>query len=78
MATVPIRWKVSPILKAHGVTPYRFWKDAELSSKVAYAIANDEHEVVDTGVLEKVVPYLRRLTGNDALQIGDVVEYVNG
>ncbi len=76
MSAVPIRWKVSHILKAHEVTPYRFWQDSGLSSKVAYAIANDEHEVVDTGVIEKVIPYLRRLTRDETLQNGDVVEYV--
>jgi hypothetical protein len=76
MSNMPIRWKVKSILEAHNLTPYRFWQDTGLSSKVAYAIANNEHEVVDTGVLEKVIPYLREKTGNLDLQVGDVVEWV--
>lgn len=75
MLQVPIRWKVKSILESKDVTPYRFWKDTKLSSKVAYAIANDEHDSVDLKILEKVIPYLRSLTGRN-IQIGDVVEYV--
>ncbi|MFE1746316.1 helix-turn-helix domain-containing protein [Coleofasciculus sp. H7-2] len=76
MSAMPIRWKVKPILEAHETSTYRFWKASELSRDVAYAIANGTHPALDAGVIEKVVPYLRDLTQNEALQIGDVVEYV--
>lgn len=75
MLRMPIRWKVETILNTHEVTPYRFWQDTGLSSKVAYAIAKDEHPRVDGGVIEKVIPYLRELTGDEELQIGDILEY---
>lgn len=75
MPTMPVQWKVKIILEKHDTTPYRFWKETGLSREVAYAIANDKHPALDTGVIEKVVPYLRDLTRNESLQIGDVVEY---
>ncbi len=77
MPTMPIRWKVKPILEARQTTPYRLWKDSGLSRDVAYGIANGTHPALDTGVIEKLLPYLRELTRNDGLQIGDVVEYVS-
>jgi hypothetical protein len=78
MSAMPIRWKVKPILDTRQTSTYRFWKDSELSRDVAYAIANGTHPALDTGVIEKVLPYLRDLTQNEELQIGDVVEYVRG
>ena len=78
MTVMPIRWKVKPILDARKTSTYRFWKDSELSRDVAYAIANGSHAALDTGVIEKLVPYLRDLTRDESLQIGDVVEYVRG
>ena len=78
MSTMPIHWKVKPILDANQTSTYRFWKDSELSRDVAYAIANSTHPALDTGVIEKVVPYLRDLTRNESIQIGDVVEYMRG
>lgn len=75
MSTMPIKWKVRELLEAHDATPYRFWKDSGLSRDVAYAIANGNHQALDLGVIEKALPYLRSLSGNDALQIGDIVEY---
>ena len=78
MSIMPIRWMVKPILEARQTTPYRLWKDSGLSRDVAYAIAKGTHPALDVGVLEKLVPYLRELTRNESLQIGDVVEYVKG
>ncbi|MDQ3396737.1 MAG: helix-turn-helix transcriptional regulator [Deinococcota bacterium] len=75
MSKMPIQWKVKDILERHETTPYRFWKNTGLSREVAYAIANDKHPALDTGVVDKVVPYLRELTRDKSLQIGDVVEY---
>lgn len=78
MSTMPIRWKVKPILETQKTSTYRFWKDSGLSRDVSYAIVNGTHLALDTGVIEKLMPYLRDLTRDEALQIGDVVEYVRG
>ncbi len=75
MSAMPVQWKVKPILEKHNTTPYRFWKETGLSRDVAYAIANGTHSALDAGVISKVVPYLRDLTRNKNLQIGDLVEY---
>ena len=50
-------------------------KETGLSQVVAYSIARGEHRAVDAGVIDKVMPYLRTLPGNEKLQLGDVVEY---
>ena len=76
MTTMPIRWKVKPVLESRSLSNYRFWQDSGLSRVTAYAIADGTHEALDAGVIEKLMPYLRQLTGNRELQIGDVVEYV--
>ncbi len=78
MHRMPLKWKVKPILDSHEVTPYRLWKDSGIARATAYAIANDEHSALDAGVIEKLVPYLRGLTGDEGLQIGDIVEYQRG
>lgn len=76
MTPMPIKWKVKPLLEAQALSNYRFWRDSGLSRVTAYAIADGTHEALDAGVIDKLIPYLRKLTGNKALQIGDVVEYV--
>lgn len=76
MAVMPIRWKVKPLLDHHGVTPYRLMMQSGLSRAVTYAIANGTHTALDSGVIDKLIPAMRELTGNEALQIGNVVEYV--
>ncbi len=78
MAAMPIRWKVKPLLDTHGVTPYRLMVHSGLSRAVTYAIANGTHTALDSGVIDKLIPAMRELTGNEALQIGDVVEYAHG
>jgi hypothetical protein len=75
MSNMPIRWKVRPILEGAQATPYRFWKETGLSRDVAYGIANGDHQALDLGVIEKALPYLRDLSGDSDLQIGDIVEY---
>ena len=77
MQVVPISWKVAPLLEAHKLTPYRLMVDSGLSSFVTYGITNNTHQALDAGVIDKLIPALRRLTGDDALNIGDVVEYVS-
>ena len=78
MNGMPIRWKVKPILDAHSVeSNYRFWRDSQLSRVTAYAIADGTHEALDVSVLDKLMPYLQKLTGNKDLQLGDVVEWVS-
>lgn len=76
MTQMPLHWKVKPLLDKHGVTPYRLMVQSGLSRAVTYAIANDTHPALDSGVIEKLIPAMRQLTRNDVLQIGDVVEYV--
>lgn len=76
MAAMPIRWKVRPILDRHKLTPYRLMVTSGLSRAVVYGIANGTHPALDTGVVEKLMKAMRDLTGDEALQIGDVVEYV--
>lgn len=72
---MPIKWKVQKYLQKHDVSSYRFQQDTGLSSSVAYSLSRDEHPRVDVRVITKVVPYLRELTGNPKLQIGDVLIY---
>jgi DNA-binding Xre family transcriptional regulator len=78
MQHMPIHWKVKPILDQHSVSNYRFWKDSGLSRETAYDIANGKHESLDMRVIDKLIPYLRDLTGNPKLQIGDAVEFKRG
>lgn len=75
MDTMPLRWKVKDLLKAHTITPYRLMRESGLSSVVAYGIANGEHQALDIRVIDKLLPALRKLTGDPTLQIGDIVEY---
>lgn len=75
MQNMPIRWKVAPLLTKHKVTKYRFWKDSGLSQETAYAIAENKHNALDTRVIDKLIPYMRKLTGNVKLQVGEVLEY---
>ena len=75
MLQVPIFWKVRPLLDAHDVTPYRLMQVSGLSRAVTYAIANNTHPALDIGVIDKLIPAMRTLTGDGALQIGDLVEW---
>jgi hypothetical protein len=75
MIDMSLNWKVNPILEAHNLTPYRLMMESGLSRSVTYGIANNTHPALDAGVVEKLIPALRRLTKNGALQIGDIVEY---
>ena len=77
MQAVPLNWKVANVLEAHKLTPYRLMVDSGLSSFVTYGITNNTHQALDAGVIDKLIPALRRLTGDDSLNIGDVVEYVS-
>ena len=77
MSHMPISWKVKPLLDAHGVTPYRLMVESNLSRAIVYAIANNTHEALDAGVMDKLIPTLRDLTDSPDLQIGDVVEWVS-
>lgn len=77
MAYMPIYWKVDKILKDNNITAYRLQKESGLSAGVAYGIARGDHDALDVSVIDKLIPSLRRLTGDSCLQIGDVVEYVN-
>ena len=76
MSHMPISWKVRPLLNAAEVTPYRLMVESGLSRAIVYGIANGTHEALDAGVMDKLIPTLRKLTGRDELQIGDVVEWV--
>jgi DNA-binding Xre family transcriptional regulator len=78
MNTMPLKWKVRDLLEAHSITPYRLRLESGLSSAVAYGIANGEHQALDMRVMDKLLPALRRLTGDSSLQIGDIVEYEAG
>jgi hypothetical protein len=51
--------------------------ESGLSRTIVYAIANNQHNALDTGVMDKLVPALRKLTGKKHLQVGDVVEWVD-
>ena len=73
---VPIVWKADKYLEREQITPYKFMKETGLSQKVAYGIAKGEQRTIDVGIIDKVMPYLRTLPGNETLQLGDVVEYV--
>lgn len=75
MQHMPIHWKVKPLLEKHKISNYRFWQDSGLARQTAYDIADGKHEALDTRVIDKLIPYLRDLTGNQKLQIGDAVEY---
>jgi hypothetical protein len=77
MKTMPLKWKVKPILDKHNITPYRLMVESKLARAVVYAIANNDHNSLDMRVIEKLIPTLRRLTKNNHLQIGDVVEWVS-
>lgn len=77
MQHMPIYWKVKPLLEKHKISNYRFWQDSGLARQTAYDIADGKHEALDTRVIDKLIPYLRDLTGNPKLQIGDAVEYRN-
>ena len=77
MSGMPISWKVKPLLDAEGVTPYRLMVESSLSRAIVYGIANNTHEALDAGVMEKLIPAMRKLTNKPELQIGDVVEWVN-
>ncbi len=77
MMFMPIRWKVKSLLETNNVTPYRLMIESQLSRAITYGIANNTHNALDTGVMDKLIPALRKLTKNEALQIGDLVEWVN-
>lgn len=77
MSCMPITWKVRPLLDKAGVTPYRLMVESDLSRAIVYGIANNTHEALDAGVMDKLIPTLRRLTKRPNLQIGDVVEWVS-
>jgi hypothetical protein len=77
MLAMPIKWKVKPILDKHNLTPYRLMVESKLSRTIIYAIANNTHNALDVGVMDKLLPALRKLTKNKSLQIGDVVEWVD-
>jgi hypothetical protein len=78
MQTMPIHWKVKPTLVKYHVSNYRFWKESGLARQTAYDIADEKHTALDTRVIDKLIPYLRKLTNNPKLQIGDAVEYIKG
>jgi DNA-binding Xre family transcriptional regulator len=78
MLQMPIHWKVKPILERYKITNYRFWQDSGLARQTAYDIAEGKHRALDTRVIDKLIPYLRELTRNPKLQLGDAVEYKKG
>jgi Cro/C1-type HTH DNA-binding domain len=77
MKNMPVIWKVKNVLNAHNITPYRLMIESGLSRTIVYAIANNQHNALDTGVMDKLIPALRKLTGKKHLQVGDVVEWVD-
>ena len=78
LQAMPLHWKVANVLETHKLTPYRLMIDSGLSSFVTYGITNNTHTALDAGVIDKLIPALRRLTGDESLNIGDCVEYVSG
>ena len=68
-------WTVKPILDKHDVNNYRFWKQTGISREAAYNIANGTHKSLDSRIIDRLIPYLRDLTGNKQLNIGDIVRW---
>jgi hypothetical protein len=76
-ADAVIRWRVPDLLKKHNISAYSL--ASKLAGKVnrnsVYAIAKGEPERVDRNTLNHLVIVLRELTGNQTLNVGDLLEF---
>ena len=73
-----IRWRIPDILKKHDISAYNL--ASRLAGKVnrnsVYAIAKGDPERVDRNTLNNLVIVLRDLTGNQTLNVGALLEFV--
>lgn len=74
MHAMPIHWKVSEILEAHGITGYQFWRASGLPKRSAYRVVNGDARNVNADTLDATVRALRTLTGKP-LNVSDLLEY---
>lgn len=75
---IVVEWRVSQILKEHGLTAYKFAEvlTGRVNRNSAYDIAAGRSKRVDRETLYSVLVALRTLTGNKELGIGDLFEVV--
>ena len=77
-ADTVILWRIPDLLKKHNISAYGL--ASKLAGKVnrnsVYAIAKGDPERVDRNTLNHLVVVLRDLTGNQTLNVGDLLEFV--
>jgi len=71
---MPVRWKLRPILEAHGITPYRLMRESGLAQGTVYRLVKGDTSTVNTDTLDRVMVTLRRLT-DEHVEITDLLEY---
>jgi len=76
MQTVPVHWTVKPLLKRHGITPYRLMKESGLAQGTIYRLVNGDTRSLNADTLDRVMAALRRLTGEE-IEIADLLRYEN-
>jgi predicted transcriptional regulator len=74
MQSVPVHWKIKPLIDAHGITPYRLMKESGLAQGTVYRLVHGDTSTVNAETLDRVMTTLRRLTGK-RVEIADLLEY---
>jgi predicted transcriptional regulator len=74
MQSVPVHWKIKPILDSHGITPYRLMKESGLAQGTVYRLVRGDTSTVNAETLDRVMTTLRRLTG-EPVAIADLLDY---
>jgi DNA-binding Xre family transcriptional regulator len=74
VAHMPVRWKVQSLLRLHGLSTYRLWKESGLAMGTVYRLARGETTSLNVETLDRVMEALLRLTGKP-VALGDLLEY---
>jgi DNA-binding Xre family transcriptional regulator len=71
---VGLRWKVTELLSAHAITPYRLMKESGVGQGTAYRLAANQAQTVNLETLDAIIRTLRKLTG-EAVGVEDLLVF---
>ena len=70
-----MKWKLRELLEQHGKTPHQLALETKLSVNTVYPMARGEAERISLKTMDRVIAALREMTGQEGIDIGDILEY---
>ncbi|WP_119673963.1 helix-turn-helix domain-containing protein [Deinococcus sp. RM] len=72
-----VKWRVKELLDAHSLTAYKLAQELNgtVSRNSVYALAAGTPKRADLDTIGAMLGALRRMTGNDALTVADLLTY---